>query len=169
MGLGVGLGAGVGGDGEEVGQGSGRGGIGGRGVCAGRALALGVGFKGGKRWRRLDERLRWVGMEGCTACSCCWDGCLLGVLSMEVSPGTNERIVDTHPTFSLFFMRRRHRCTPDCGPLCHRDTPGRPTRHGRRINRQEADERHREIDVDGVVERDAECVGDVDEFGPADG
>lgn len=103
--------------------------------------------------------------------------CLLVLLGW-VSPGCavdggeprdNERIVDTHPTFSLFFMRRRHRRTPDCGPLCHRDTPGRSTRHGRRINRQEADERHREIDVDGVVERDAECVGDVDEFGPADG
>lgn len=92
MGLGVGLGAGVGGDGKEVGQGSGRGGIGGRGVCAGRALALGVGFKGGKRWRRLDERLRWVGMEGCTACSCGWDRCLLGVLSMEVSLGTMKEL-----------------------------------------------------------------------------
>lgn len=51
------MGAGVCGDGQEVGQGSSRGGFGRRGVCAGRALGLGVGFKDGKRWRWLDERL----------------------------------------------------------------------------------------------------------------
>lgn len=57
------------------------------------------------------------------------------------------------------------------GPLCDPHTSGRSasTGHGGRINRQKADERDGEIDIDGVVERDAECVGNVDEFGPADG
>lgn len=58
--------------------------------------------------------------------------------------------------------------TSNGGPLGH-PAGSRPTRHGRRINRQKADERHREINVDGVVERDTECVGDINEFGSADG
>lgn len=53
------------------------------------------------------------------------------------------------------------------GPLGQ--SAGRSTRHRRRINRQKADERHREINVDGVVERDTECVRDINEFGATDG
>lgn len=67
-----------------------------------------------------------------------------------------------------------HLClfTSDGGPVGHSHTGGgsrRSTRHRRRINRQKADERHREIDVDGVVERDTECVGNINEFSASDG
>lgn len=65
------------------------------------------------------------------------------------------------------YLRMHLRLFTNGGPVG--DSAGRSTRHGRRIDGQKADERHREIDVDGVVERDTECVGDVNEFGAADG
>lgn len=65
------------------------------------------------------------------------------------------------------YLRMHLRLFTNGGPVG--DSAGRSTRHGRWIDGQKADERHREIDVDGVVERDTECVGDVNEFGAADG
>lgn len=93
-----------------------------------------MGFKGGKRWRWLDEWLRWVGMEGCIVCLCCWDRCFLGVLLMEVSLGINGRIVDMYLIFFLFFMWCWYWCILDCGLFCYWDIFGCFVRYGWRIN-----------------------------------
>lgn len=106
----------------------------------------------------LDGWLGGVGMEGCTARSCCGEMSVLGSVSLSVSRLVTDLGWLYLPMHCLF---------TNGGPLGQ--SAGRSTRHRRRIDRQKADERHREINVDGVVERDTECVRDINEFGATDG
>lgn len=106
-----------------------------------------------------------MGRDGGSYCSVGLPGCVSESaveVSAEYEYGMGKA---THQTFMHL------RVCISGGPLCDPHTSGRSasTGHGGRINRQKADERDGEIDIDGVVERDAECVGNVDEFGPADG
>lgn len=78
---------------EEVGQGGDGSGDGGGRVCAGASAGRALGSNWWLRWKGLDgmdgmdgmdgldgldERLRGVGVEGCTAGSCCGEMSLLG-------------------------------------------------------------------------------------------
>lgn len=75
---------------EEVGQGGDGSGDGGGRVCAGASAGRALGSNWWLRWKGLDgmdgmdgmdERLRGVGVEGCTAGSCCGEMSLLGNVS----------------------------------------------------------------------------------------